>query len=229
MGIFYEEFLKNEKITGMIFDVDGTLLDSMPVWNHSGEQYLASIGVCAPPSLGRILFSMTMQQGAEYIKNTYKLLQSEEEIKSGIIKIVEDGYENQVPLKPAVTDFLKALQAAGIPMAVVTSTEKPLIRAAFARVGIDTYFPSVFTCTEFGSGKDRPEIFHAAASAMGSVTDSTWVVEDALYAVRTARAAGYRVIGVSDAASRKDAPQIRGLSDHYISSFDMEYEFVSNE
>lgn len=222
MGQFYKEFMKKEHITGMIFDVDGTLLDSMPIWDHSGEAYLRTIGIHAPQTLGKILFSMTMQQGAEYIKKEYGLCQTEEEIQSGIIGVVAKAYKESAPLKPSALAFLQALQAADIPMAVVTSTDKPLILAAFERLGLLSYFTTILTCSEFGSGKDRPEIFHAAAKGIGSIPSGTWVVEDGLYAVRTAKAAGYRVIGVSDASSKGDELQIRGLADYFVTGFSMD-------
>lgn len=222
MAEFYKEFIKKEHITGMIFDVDGTLLDSMPIWDHSGERYLRTLGIRAPASLGKILFSMTMQQGAEYIKKEYGLRQPEEEIKAGIIQVVAKAYQNEALPKPSALVFLQALQAADIPMAVATSTDKPLILAAFRRLGLLPYFKAIMTCSEFGSGKDRPEIFHAAAERIGSAPSGTWVVEDGLYAIRTAKAAGYRVIGVSDASSRSDEPQIRRLADYFVTDFTMD-------
>lgn len=219
MSYFFEEFLKKESITGMIFDVDGTLLDSMPVWDHSGERYLRTLGIYAPPSLGKILFSKTMQQGAVYLKQTYNLPQSEEEIQAGILKVVAESYQNEVPLKHSARTFLEALSKAGKSMIVVTSTDRSLILAAFERLALLPYFTDIITCSEFGSGKDRPEIFHAASERMQSLPASTWVVEDGLYAIRTAKSAGYPVIGVADASSKDDEPDIRGLADYFVSDF----------
>lgn len=216
MGHFYEQFLKKESASGMIFDVDGTLLDSMPVWAHSGEQYLSTLGIHAPESLGRSLFSMTMRQGAQYIKETYGLSQTAEEIQTGIIQIVADAYRHKTGFKPAAVDFLKALRAAGVPMTVVTSNDRLLIQAAFRRLGMESYFQEILTCGEFGSGKDDPAIFHAAAERMHSPAASTWVVEDGLYAIRTAKEAGFRTIGIADTSSRIDEPQIRMLADYFI-------------
>lgn len=219
MSCFYEEFLKKESITGMIFDVDGTLLDSMPVWDHSGEQYLKTLGIDAPPSLGKILFSKTMQQGAVYLKQTYGMKQSEEEIQAGILDVVRQAYQNEVPLKHSARTFLEALKAAGKPMIVVTSTNRELILAAFRRLCLLSYFQEIMTCSEFGSGKDQPEIFHAAANKIQSPPASTWVVEDGLYAIRTAKRAGYPVIGTSDDSSKDDEQQIRQLANYFVTDF----------
>lgn len=226
MGQFFSQFLKREAVSGMIFDVDGTLLDSMPVWAHSGERYLATLGIHAPKTLGRILFSMTMQEGAQYIKKTYGLSQTAEEIQAGIIHTVEEAYDKEMGCKRAADAFLKELQAAGIPMTVVTSGDRRLVLAAFERLGIAPYFKEILTCTEFGSGKDDPAIFHAAAKRMGSLTASTWVVEDALYAIRTAKEAGYRVIGIADASSREDGPQIFQLADYFIADYAVDLDKI---
>lgn len=219
MEKFYEQFLKRERPSGMIFDVDGTLLDSMPVWAHSGERYLATIGVHAPESLGRILFSMTMQQGAQYMKHTFGLPQTAEEIRMGIIQVVEAAYRTETGCKAGVYDFLKALHTADVPMIIVTSNERTLVEAAFERLAIRMYFKEILTCGEFGSGKDQPAIFQAAAARIGSDPEGTWVVEDGLYAIRTAKAAGMRTIGVADASSKKDEEQIRIEADYFITGF----------
>lgn len=219
MGLFYEQFVKRETVDGMIFDVDGTILDSMPVWAHSGERYLSTLGIDAPESLGRILFSMTMQQGAAYIKKTFGLMQNVRQIQTGILGVVEEAYRKETVCKRAADLFLKTLYEAGIPMVVATSNDRPLVLAAFERLGILSYFQEILTCGEFGSGKDHPEIFHAAAERMGAAPSRTWVVEDGLYALRTAKEAGYRVIGVADEASREDAEQIRQIADYFIQDY----------
>ncbi|MDE7312971.1 MAG: HAD family phosphatase [Eubacterium sp.] len=222
MARFYEHFLSKEQAAGVILDVDGTLLDSMPVWAHSGERYLASLGIEAPESLGSVLFSLTMQKGAEYIRQAFGLSKQPEEIKAGIIQVVEKAYCEKVGYKPGAAEFLNALRQAGIPMAVVTSNDRPLVLAAFRRLGIESYFAHIFTCGEFGSGKDDPAIFHAAAEKMGSRRDSTWVVEDGLYAIRTAKQAGYRTIGMADAASSQEEGRIRLLADYFVADFAQE-------
>lgn len=219
MGKFYEQFLKRESVNGMIFDVDGTILDSMPVWAHSGERYLKTLGICAPASLGRTLFSMTMQKGAQYIKKTYQLTETAEQIQAGIIRVVEDAYRSETGFKPSAKEFLMTLHAAGIPMTVVTSNDRPLVEAAFERLQIRLYFQEILTCGEFGSGKDHPEIFYEAAKRMKSSAADTWVVEDGLYAMRTAKKEGFRIIGMADASSRDDEADIRQLADYYLTDY----------
>ncbi len=214
---FIRQFLQTETVTGMIFDVDGTILDSMPVWAHCGEQYLSMLGIQADASLGKKLFSMTMQRGAAYIRQTFGLRQTVDEIQAGLNQIVAGAYRDTVLPKPQVPGVLDALQEANIPMVVVTSTDRPHILAAFRRLGLMGYFKEIITCSEFGSGKNSPEIFYAAATCMDSQPEHTWVVEDACYAIKTAKEAGFPVIGVPDATSRDDEPQIRRLANYFIS------------
>ena len=219
MGKFYEQFLKRESVNGMIFDVDGTILDSMPVWAHSGERYLKTLGICAPVSLGKELFSMTMQKGAQYIKQTYQLTETAEQIQAGIIGVVEDAYRNEVGFKPSAKEFLMKLHAAGIPMTIVTTNDRPLVEAAFERLQIRLYFQEIITCGEFGSGKDHPDIFYEAAKRMGSSISNIWVAEDGLYAMRTAKKEGFRIIGMADMSSRDDEAQIRQLADYFLTDY----------
>lgn len=226
MGAFYQEFLKKETVKGVIFDVDGTLLDSMPVWAHSGERYLATLGIHAPASLGKILFSLTMQQGAEYMKKTYQLSQTAEEIQAGVRQTVAEAYGSEPGFKKGAPEFLSALRKAEIPTAVVTSTDRPLILAAFRRLGIENCFQKIFTCSEFGSGKDEPAIFHAAVKELGTPAEHTWVFEDALYAIRTAKAAGFPVTAIADAFSKKEESEIRKLADYFITDFVMDNEVL---
>lgn len=137
----------------------------------------------------------------------------------GIIQVVEAAYRTETGCKAGVYDFLKALHTADVPMIIVTSNERTLVEAAFERLAIRMYFKEILTCGEFGSGKDQPAIFQAAAARIGSDPEGTWVVEDGLYAIRTAKAAGMRTIGVADASSKKDEEQIRIEADYFITGF----------
>ena len=196
-------------IRGAIFDVDGTLLDSSAVWDDAGAKYLASIGVTAEEGLGRKLFEMSLDEGAAYMKETYCLTQTPEEILEGVLQVVEDFYYNKAPLKEGAADFVKALAEGGIPMVIASSSRREHIQAALTRLGIMEYFKHIFTCNEVGIGKHDPKIFHEAAAFLGSQPNETWVVEDGLYAMKTARAAGFHVLGVYDEPSSGDWEEIQ--------------------
>lgn len=203
-------------IKGAIFDMDGTLLDSMPVWEHASERYLQNKGIVVREKLSEILFSMSMRQGAAYVKENYGLEEDIETIVAGVNAIVFEAYEKEVQPKAGVREFLENLKQAGILMVVATSTDRPMVEMALKRTGLAPYFERIFTCTEVGAGKVRPDIFYAAAKFLGTQKEETWVFEDALYAMETAGKAGFKIVGIYDAASAKEQGQIRELADIYL-------------
>ncbi len=196
-------------IRGAIFDVDGTLLDSSAVWDDAGAKYLATLSITAEEGLGRKLFTMSLDEGALYMKETYHLIQTTEEILAGVLQVVEDFYYNEAPLKEGAADFVKTMDKKGIPMVIASSSKKEHIHAALTRLGIEHYFRHIFTCNEVGIGKHDPKIFFEAAAFLGTKPDKTWVVEDGLYAMKTAKAAGFKVLGVYDEPSRGDWEEIQ--------------------
>lgn len=200
-------------IRGMIFDVDGTLLDSSFVWENAGAVYLKKHGITAEEGLGRKLFAMTLEAGARYLKEGYGLQETEEKILAGVLQVVEDFYFREAQLKPGAEEFLCCLAEKEIPMVIATSSKKEHIEAALGRLGVLHYFKEVFTCSQVGAGKDKPLIFQRAAECMGTAPEETWVAEDGLYAMKTAAAAGFRVLGVYDEGSREDWEEIRHTAD----------------
>lgn len=203
-------------IKGAIFDVDGTLLDSMCIWLDAGERYLRKCGLEPEEGLGEKIFTMTLEEGAAYVKKGYHLPQSEDEIVSEVLEIVREFYHEEAPLKEGAKAFLQALQDHDIPMVVATSGNQELVEAAFTRLGILHYFERIFTCTEVGVGKRYPDIYRCAAQYLGTRPEETYVFEDVLHAVRSAGSAGFRTVGIYDASSDKEQEEIRKSADIYL-------------
>ena len=178
-------------IKGMIFDADGTLLDSMSIWDDLGVCYLKELGVEAEPGLPEILFRMSLEESAAYMKRTYGLSQTEEEIRRGVLAKLEDFYVNEVQAKPGASEYLRALHKRQIPMMIATSSSRHHIEEAMRRLGFLDYFAGIITCEEVGSGKSRPDIYLKCAEA------------------RTANAAGFPTAGVYDAASAEDMADMK--------------------
>lgn len=204
---------------GAIFDMDGTLLDSMIIWDTVAIDYLQSQGIKPCDDIYEAVRSMSIQQVCEHFCSAYGLKLTNEEITRGINKMVEDFYFNRAPLKPGVTQALEHLYQAGIKMCVATATDRYLVEAALKRTGILNYFEKIFTCTEVGSGKDKPDIFLQACGYLGTDICDTVVFEDALYAIKTAKESGFRVIALYDASCDTKQDTIKALADRFYNTF----------
>ena len=209
---------KKRCIRGAIFDVDGTLLDSMKIWDNAGERYLQSRDRQAEPGLSRILFSMSLADGATYVAGVQQ--DTTGEIHQGILDIVDAFYHDEAQAKAGVRELLEALSAKGVAMTIATSSDKRQIRSALERLDMAKYFQEIFTCGEVGVSKNEPVIFHQAAALMGTTPEDTCVVEDGLYAVRTANKAGYFTVGVYDASSRDDWQDLQKEADLALESLE---------
>ena len=207
-------------IKGAIFDVDGTLLDSMEIWEDVAIRYLKSIGVEAEPDLPEVMFTMSLPEGAAYVKEHYRLTRETDEIIQGVLDIIRKYYEETAPLKPGVTKILEELSRKRIPMTVATSNNKEEVEAAFKRLGIASYFSRIFTCEEVGAGKTRPDIYMKAAEYMGTRPEETVIFEDVLHAIRTAKKAGFLAVGLYDEASKADQEEIKKEADWYAKSME---------
>ena len=150
-------------VKGVIFDVDGVLLNSMPVWENLGELYLQKFGIQAEKDLSEILYEMSLKEAAEYLISHYGLKQTVEEVTKGIVKEVEQFYVEKVPLKEGVREYLKELKERKIPMVIATSGDRKNAEAALKRLKVFSYFEGIFTASEIGSGKNQPDLYFAAA------------------------------------------------------------------
>lgn len=217
------------RLQSAIFDMDGTLLDSMTMWQELGVSLLGRFGVEADAELQERLKPMTLRQGAAYCRETYHLEPTVEELVALLEQRVDHFYHNEVQAKPGVARFLSLLKMEGVWMYVATATDRHLAEAALRHAGIDGYFRGLVTSAEVGSGKENPEIFERAMRRLRSNKKDTVVFEDSLHAIRTAKAAGFRVAGVYDASSEAQQEEIRSLADYYIRSFDEMFETTALE
>ena len=205
-----------QDIKGVIFDVDGVLLDSMGIWTDLGARYLVSIGKTPEEGLAEILFSMSMEQGAEYLREHYSIGLTAEEIGKGLQDMLRDFYYYEVQAKPGAQQLLQAVSSAGIKITAATSSPREHIERALERNGLLSYVDRMFTNAEIGKSKHSPDIYDAAADHMGTAPGETCVFEDSLYALRTAAAAGYHTVGVFDSKGESDQEGLRGSAEIYI-------------
>ena len=203
----------------------------MFIWDSVGEIYLRSLGKEPMPSMREDVRALSLYQSACYFQKEYDLSLSPEEIMEGINQTIEHFYIHEVLPKPGVVAFLKQMKQADIPMCIATASDRYQIEAALNRCGMAHYFDAIFTCSESGHGKDEPVIFRKAMEHFDADRCSAVVFEDAIHAIRTAKADGFAVVAVFD-DSEKHQSEIRDLADCYIADFEDAgafWEFASAE
>ena len=206
-------------VKGAIFDLDGTLIDSMFIWDAFGEDYLKSFGIEAKENLAEVFKTFTLEQAAEYYRNHYNIKLSVKEIVEGINDMVAEIYRTKVVLKPGISDFLKSLQTAGVKMCVATVTDKPIVEDVLKRLNIYEYFSGIFTCAEVGYNKETPEIYREALKHLGTEKTETVVFEDVFHALKTAKKDGFKIAAVYDSHEPRQK-EMKEISDYYITDFD---------
>lgn len=205
---------------GAIFDLDGTLLDSMPFWETLGSEYLKAKGIIPRENVDRTLKTMSLQQGARYLKREFSIPGSEDEIIDEIVAMIENIYLSKVPLKAGALPLLERLYEEKVRMCIATATENSLAKAALERLGALRYFDFILTCFDTGMGKDRQEFFLKALELLNTPKEETIVFEDALYAIKSAKAAGLLVVAVYDESFHEEREEIRVISDFYLDSLE---------
>ncbi len=213
-------------IKGAIFDLDGTILDSMFIWDTIGEEYLRSLGKEPKENLKETFKTFTLEQAALYYRENYGVTLSVDEIIDGVNKMIERYYIETVPLKSGVKMFLEKLKAKGVKMCIATVTAKPLAEAALDRIGVRDYFSEIFVCSEVGQSKEKPHIYREAQKYLETAKNETVVFEDALYALKTAKAEGFITAGVFD-AHEENQEELKKIADCYIADYSDFNEFWS--
>ncbi|HEY8892667.1 MAG TPA: HAD family phosphatase [Clostridium sp.] len=203
-------------IKAVIFDLDGTLIDSMWVWNKIDEDYFKNRNMDLPIGLKNQIEHLSFDETASYFKKTFSLLDTVEEIKKEWNDIAYVEYLNNVKLKPGVVKFLSLLKTLNIKIGLATSNTHSLIDAVLHANGIYHYFDCITLTDEVSRGKNFPDVYLLAAKKLGIKPEECIVFEDILPAVKGAKAAGMKVVGVYDDFSKEQKEDIINQADHYI-------------
>lgn len=182
-----------------IFDMDGTLVDSMGYWQSLEREFLVSKGVT--DGLENILERtkpLTLLEAAALFSEYCNLDGTPEQLEKEVLSMMEAHYRSDVVIKPGVIDYLENLRQQGVVMCVASATPRPLVELCLKRLGLDHYFSFLLSCMEVGAGKRQPDVFLEAARRLGAKPEETAVFEDSVYAVRTAHAAGFHVVAIHD-------------------------------
>lgn len=207
-----------------IFDFDGTLFDSMPIWQELGTNYLRSLNIEPKNNLNQILASLSLEQAASYLQSNYKLQQTTNEIIASINLMIANYYCYEILPKAGVVQFVKTLNEQGIFCCIATASNRTLVQAALERCDLSRRFQAIFTCSELGYGKDYPYIYETAIKKLKVKKTESLIFEDALHAIQTAKKSGFYVVGVNDASESRQK-DIRALADLYLSDFKQIAEF----
>ncbi|MBE5936253.1 MAG: HAD family phosphatase [Lachnospiraceae bacterium] len=203
-------------IEAVIFDLDGTLIDSMWVWQSIDREYLGKREIAVPKELNKELEGMSFEEVAAYFKEKFGLEDSVEEIVAEWNRMAWDKYEHEVKLKQGVRDFLKYLKSNDIKTGIATSNSRGLAQLVLKANNIDKYIDKIVTSTDVSKGKPEPDVYLLAAKELNKKPCKCLVFEDVLNGMIAGKRANMRVCAVYDKASHATMEQKKEVADYVI-------------
>ncbi len=204
-----------------IFDMDGTLLDSIHYWDRLVPQFLRECGVEAGDDVNGRMASLPLNECGAWLKEQFSLPQAPEEIVEVLYQRIGKYYREDILPRPGVKEWLKALQEKGVRMCVATASSAELGRAAMESCGLMPYLDFLVDCGMVGAGKESPAVYLLAAEKFGAKAEECAVVEDSGFALKTAKKAGFFTIGVYE-KTEVDQERVRRYSDWYLGEGDLQ-------
>ncbi|MBQ8647194.1 MAG: HAD family phosphatase [Oscillospiraceae bacterium] len=203
---------KKQKLRAALFDMDGTLLDSMGMWAQVPHEILGRYGVTPGEDVIREMAPLTIAQCAEVMVARFGLATTPAALTQEVLDHIRDQYDRHLPLKAGAAAVVERLNAMQVPVSLASASRLQEIHAAMDRLGMTPRFAAVLSSEEHGS-KHEPRIYLEGARRMGAAPEQTAVFEDTLAALRTAHAAGFFTVMVEDEASRPDWEEMAALAD----------------
>lgn len=207
------------KIKGAIFDMDGTLINSLICWNDiwaaMSDKYLGGEKDFPDAEFNKQIRTMTLIEGMEILHETRGIGKDGRELFDFCNVLIEDFYRNKVEMKPGAMEFLKYFHDNNVKMCIASASELDMVEIAVERCGLGKYIPKLMSSCDYGCGKDRPDVYLAALDYLGTSIEDTWVFEDSLVALKTAKKLGLSVVGIYDAYNFGQ-DEMRDLADYYI-------------
>jgi len=229
--------MKKELVKGLpyrmtpyaIFDLDGTLIDSMPYWQNIDIEMLTARGVeFDPVATTEATKTMSITEAIRYWQEHFGVQESEEELAAEVGRRICKAYAEDVPIKPHVYEYLDFLKEQGVRMCIATSSQLEQVEIVMRRLDLWDRFEFVLTAPQVGRGKEFPDIYLEAARRMGARPEECTVYEDTLGAVQTAAKAGFRTVGVADVCGAAAAQQISAAADCYVLDLGQLMERISD-
>ena len=208
-----------EGIEAVIFDLDGSLVDSMWMWRAIDIEYLGRFGIPLPEDLQSKIEGMCFNETAMYFKEHFPITDPIEKIKDDWNKMAWDKYANEVPLKPGIPEFLESCRSNGIKLGIATSNSRELVENIALVHGLKDHFACIMTGCEVGRGKPAPDIYLAVAERLGVEPSKCLVFEDIIPGIQAGVSAGMRVCAVEDAYSIAQREAKQEMADYYIENY----------
>ena len=208
-----------QNISGAIFDMDGTLVNSLwgwdELWRWCGERFLGVKDYRPDEAIDKAVRTMVLADAMDYIHMHCGFGRDGKELLDHFNEILPALYAEKFDLKPGVREFLEALRDRGIPMCIASATEPAFVEIARKRHGFDRYFSAYLSCATIGKGKEHPDIYEAALKTLGTERESTWVFEDSFVALETASSIGMPTVGIYDRYNFEQE-RLRRSATHYV-------------
>lgn len=208
-----------QDIKAVIFDLDGSLVDSMWMWRAIDIEYLGRFGIPLPEDLQSRIEGMSFSETAVYFKEHFPIPDSIDQIKEDWNCMAWDKYANEVPLKPGIPEFLERCREEGIKLGIATSNSRQLVENIAKVHNLRDYFSCIMTGCDVAHGKPSPDIYLAVAEGLDCPPSQCLVFEDIIPGIQAGKAAGMRVCAVEDAYSVNDRERKKALADYYISDY----------
>lgn len=208
-----------EGIKAFIFDLDGTLVDSMWMWKAIDIEYLGRYGYECPDDLQKVIEGMSFSETAVYFKERFQIPDSLDEIKAAWTEMSIDKYRYEVPLKPGAKEFLDYAREHGIVCGIATSNGREMVDAVLTSTGIKDYFQVVTTACEVKEGKPSPDIYLKVAADLGVEPGRCLVFEDVPAGILAGKRAGMKVCAVADEFSEHMREEKMALADYDIEDY----------
>jgi HAD superfamily hydrolase (TIGR01509 family) len=207
-----------KEIDAVIFDLDGTLVDSMWMWKSIDIEYLGRFGIEMQEDLQKCIEGMSFSETAVYFKKRFDLPDSLDKIKADWNEMAWEKYRNEVPLKEGVLELLRHLKQENIPAGIATSNSRELAGLIVERHGLNDYFASIRTSCEVEKGKPSPDIYLKVAEDLGVAPERCLVFEDVPQGVMAGKNANMKVCAVHDDYSKNDRDEKVKLADYFVYS-----------